>query len=77
MTFGIGRQFLVKITKIWSHDKFLVKLTENKKPDSKGLILITSIWCTDLMSPAPFHALFIIFYDKKSFIYHFHLARIV
>ena len=27
--------------------------------------------------PSPFHALFNVFYDKKSFIYHFHLARIV
>ena len=27
--------------------------------------------------PTPFHALFNVFNDKKSFIYHFHLARIV
>ena len=27
--------------------------------------------------PSPFHALFNIFNDKKSFIIHFHLARIV
>ena len=31
-------QFLVNITKIWSHDQFLVKFTKNKKPDGKGLI---------------------------------------
>ena len=27
--------------------------------------------------PSPFHALFNVFNDKNSFIYHFHLARIV
>ena len=27
--------------------------------------------------PSPFHALFNVFNDKKSCIYHFHLARIV
>ena len=27
--------------------------------------------------PSPFHALFNVFNDKKSFIYHFHLAGIV
>ena len=27
--------------------------------------------------PTPFHALLNVFNDKKSFIYHFHLARIV
>ena len=54
---------------------FCVKFT--KKKDRKGLILITSIWWSKIMSPPLFMLYLMYLMTKKSCIYHFHLARII